>query len=73
MNADQRREIEERIEDLVDMANGCDDVDTMTYLMSHADGLVEALCVCGYPCRIVQEDDDGLYFEAEYEEGEEND
>lgn len=68
MNADQRREIEERIEDLVDAANSCDDVDTMTGLMLHADGLVEALCVCGYPCRIAQEDEGGLYFETEYEE-----
>lgn len=67
MNADQRRWIEGRIEVLVDAANSCDDADTMKVLMLHADGLVEALCVCGYPCRIAKEDDGGMYLEKEYE------
>jgi len=68
MNTEQRHEIEERIADIIDAANICDDVDTITGLLLHADGLVEALCVCGYPCRIEQEDDGGMYLEKEYEE-----
>lgn len=64
MNADQRREIEERIEVLVDATNSCDDVN----LMLIVDGLVESLCACGYPCRIAHEDDGSRYLEKEYED-----